>query len=72
MAWSFTACGRAPAHARQDGAVVGLSAGDHPVASPVLPPCSTKGGDVDDGQIWPRLEVVGPDVVPGLPRLDQH
>jgi hypothetical protein len=34
--------------------------------------CSTKGGDVDYGQIWPRLEVVGPDVVPGLPGLDQH
>jgi hypothetical protein len=57
---------------RQDEAVVGLGAGDHPVASPVLPPHSTKGGDVDDGRIWPRLEVVGPDVVPSLPRLDQH
>jgi hypothetical protein len=57
---------------RQDEAVVGLDAGDHPVASPVLLPRSTKGGDVDDGRIRPCLEVVGPNVVPGLPRLDQH
>jgi hypothetical protein len=58
--------------ARQDEALVGLDAGDHPVATQVLPPRSTKGGDVDDGQIWPRLEVVGTNVVPSLPELDKH
>jgi hypothetical protein len=36
---------------RQDEAVVGLGAGDHPVTSPVLPPSSTKGEDVDGGWI---------------------
>jgi hypothetical protein len=39
---------------------------------PVFPPRTAKGGDVDDCWIWPRLEVVGTDVVPSLPRLDQH
>jgi hypothetical protein len=58
--------------AQQDEAVVGLGAGNHPVAAPVFPPRTTKGGDVDYGRIWPRLEVVGTDVVPSLPRLDQH
>jgi hypothetical protein len=38
----------------------------------VFPPCTTKGGDVDYSRIWPRLEVVGTDVVPSLPGLDQH
>jgi hypothetical protein len=32
--------------ARQGEAVVGLGAGDHPVAAPVFPPCAAKGGDV--------------------------
>jgi hypothetical protein len=72
MAWSSTACGQGPAHRTADEAVVGLGAGDHPVATPVLPPRSTKGGDVDDDRIWPRLEVVGTDVVPSLPGLDKH
>jgi hypothetical protein len=39
---------------------------------PVLAPRSTKAGDVDDGRIWPRLEVEGTNVVPSLPRLDKH
>jgi hypothetical protein len=30
------------------------------------------GGDVDDGRIWPHLEVVGTNVVPSLPGLDKH
>jgi hypothetical protein len=58
--------------ARQDEAVVGLGAGNHPVAVRVFPPRTTKGGDVDYGRIWPRLEIVGTDVVPSLPGLDQH
>jgi hypothetical protein len=58
--------------ARQDEAVVGLGAGNHPVIAPVFPPRTAKGGDVDYGRIWPRLEVVGTDVVPSLPGLDQH
>jgi hypothetical protein len=49
--------------ARQDEAVVGLGAGDHPVA---------EGGDVGYGRIRPRLKVVGTKMVPSLPRLDQH
>jgi hypothetical protein len=32
--------------ARQDETVVGLGAGNHPVAAPVLPPRAAKGGDV--------------------------
>jgi hypothetical protein len=58
--------------ARQDEAVVGLGAGNHLVVAPVFPPRAAKGGDVDDGWIWPRLEVVATDVVPSLPELDQH
>jgi hypothetical protein len=58
--------------ARQDEAVVGLSAGNHPVAALVLPPRAAKGGDIDDGWIWPRLEVVGTNVVPSLLGLDHH
>jgi hypothetical protein len=58
--------------ARQDEAVVGLGAGNHPVAAPIFPPRAVEGGDVDDGWIWPRLEVVGTNVVPSLPGLDQH
>jgi hypothetical protein len=58
--------------ALQDEAVVGLGAGDHPVAAPVFPPRTTKGGDVDYGRIWPHLKVIGTDVVPSLPGLDQH
>jgi hypothetical protein len=59
-------------NAQQDEALVGLGAGNHPVAAPVLPPRTAKGGDVDDGWIWRRLEVVGTDVVPSLLGLDQH
>jgi hypothetical protein len=58
--------------ARQDEAVVGLGIGNHPVTALVLPPCAAKGGDVDDGWILPCLEVVGTNVVPSLPGLDQH
>ena len=58
--------------ARQDEAVVGLGAGNHPVVAPVFPPRTTKGGDVDYGWIWPRLKVVGIDVVPSLPGPGQH
>jgi hypothetical protein len=58
--------------ARQDEASVGVGAGNHPVAAPVFPPRTAKGGDVDDDWIWPCLEVVGTDVVPSLPGLDQH
>jgi hypothetical protein len=58
--------------ARQDEAVVGLDAGNRPVAAPVFPSRATEGGDVDDGWIRPRLEVVGTNVVHSLPRLDQH
>jgi hypothetical protein len=39
---------------------------------PDFPSHTAKGGDVDYGQIWPHLEVVGTDVVPSLPGLDQH
>jgi hypothetical protein len=39
---------------------------------PVFPPSVAEGGDVDDGWIRPRLEVVGTNVVPSLPELDQH
>jgi hypothetical protein len=52
--------------------VVVLGAGNHLVAALVFPPRTTKGGDVDDGWIWPRLEAVGTNVVPSLPGLDQH
>jgi hypothetical protein len=52
--------------------VVGLGAGNHPVAMPVFPPRTTKGGDVDYGRIWPCLKVIGTDVVPSLPGPDQH
>jgi hypothetical protein len=52
--------------------VVGLTAGNHLVAAPVFPPRVANGGDVDNGWIWPCLEVVGTDVVPSLPGLDQH
>jgi hypothetical protein len=58
--------------ARQGEAVVGLRAGDHPVATPVLPPCVAKGGDVGAGRIRPCLEVVGAEMVLGLPRFHQH
>jgi hypothetical protein len=58
--------------ARQGEAVVGLRAGDHPVAAPVLPPCTAKGGDVGHDRIRPCLEVVGAKVVLILPRLHQH
>jgi hypothetical protein len=58
--------------AQQDEAVVGFGAGNHPVVAPVFLPRTAKGGDVDDGWIWPRLVVVGTDVVPSLPGLDQH
>jgi hypothetical protein len=58
--------------ARQDEAVVGLGAGNHPVVAPFFPPRTTKGGDVDYGRIWPRLKVAGTNVVPSLPRPDQH
>jgi hypothetical protein len=34
--------------AQQDEAVVGLGAGNHPVAALVFPPRAAKGGDVDD------------------------
>jgi hypothetical protein len=57
---------------RQDEAVVGLGAGDHPVAALVFPPCAAEGGDVGYGRIRPRLKVVGSKMVPSLPRLDQH
>jgi hypothetical protein len=58
--------------ARQDEAVDGLGAGNHPIAAPVLPPHTAKGGDVDYGRIWPRLKVVGTNVVPSRPGPDQH
>jgi hypothetical protein len=57
---------------RQDEAVVGLGAGNHLVVAPVFPPRAAKGGDVDDGWIRPRLEVVGTNVVPSLSGLDQN
>jgi hypothetical protein len=50
--------------ARQDEAVVGLGAGNHPVAAPVFPPRAAVGGEVDDGWIWPRLEVVEREMCP--------
>ena len=58
--------------AQQDEAVVGLSVGNHLVTALVFPPRTTKGGDVDYGWIWPRLKVVGTDVVPSLPGPNQH
>jgi hypothetical protein len=58
--------------ARQEEAVVGRGASNYPVAAPIFPPRTTKGGDVDYDWIWPRLKVVGTDVVPSLPELDQH
>jgi hypothetical protein len=35
--------------ARPDDAVIGLGARNHPVATPVFPPRTAKGGDVDNG-----------------------
>jgi hypothetical protein len=58
--------------ARQDEAVVGLGASNHPVAVLVFPSHAAEGGDVDNGWIRPRLEVVDTNVVPSLPGLDQH
>jgi hypothetical protein len=58
--------------ARQDEAVVGFGAGDHPVGALVFPPRAAEGGDVGYGRIRPCLKVVGTKMVPSLPRLDQH
>jgi hypothetical protein len=38
---------------RKGKAVADLSTGDHLVISPVLPPCTTKRGDVGHCWIWP-------------------
>jgi hypothetical protein len=58
--------------ARQDEAVVGFGACDHPVGAPVFPPRDAEGGDVGYGRIRPCLKVVGTKMVSILPRLDQH
>jgi hypothetical protein len=58
--------------ARQREVVVGLGAGDHPVSVLVFPPHATEGGDVGASRIRPRLEVVGAEMVLGLPGLHHH
>jgi hypothetical protein len=58
--------------ARQREAVVGLGADDHPVGTLVFPHHATEGGDVGASQVLPCLEVVGAEVVLGLPGLHQH
>jgi hypothetical protein len=58
--------------ARQNEAIVGLGADDHPVAAPVFPPRAAEGGDVGADRIRLCLEVVGAEVVLSLPRLHQH
>jgi hypothetical protein len=58
--------------ARQRETVVGLGADDHPVGVSVFPPRATEGGDVGAGRIQPHLEVVGTEMVLGLPGLHRH
>jgi hypothetical protein len=58
--------------ARQGEAVIGLGADDHPVSTPAFPPHAAEGGDVGAGRIRPCLEVVGAEMVLGLPRFHQH
>jgi hypothetical protein len=57
---------------RQGEAVVSLDTDDHPVTTPVFPPRTAEGGDVGAGRIRPCLEVVGTEMVLGLPRFHQH